>query len=418
MSRKKKVETTAAFDLLSADSFSDQIKDTMLAMASKRKSVTNVSSMQDVAKEILVWDNIHAQAAIGMKGFPYGTLIEIIGQDGVGKTSFVFTVAGEAMRAGAPFFYVETENKPMDKERVKRCLGTDPSLSDKMFDRITVQTCDDIPSMVSGIEDFVDACRNKLGVPPHIPIVCAVDSFSKLMAPNESEGRSFYSDVNKKQQVGEAKVNFGHSKFAHQWCRMLPSWLRQNNVILFIISHQNQSVSTGFGGGSFMSAEVAATYNRTKIGGNAFNQNAALQLIITRKGLAKQGTDKVGTLIKATVAKNSYGPEGNVFEYEIISKPWLDTATYQQPSLYFDGTTASWLAQNSYLGVVESRKRYTCDEIGAISEKADTFCQLLNATDLTDRLGTQLRIIGYPVKDTSEDALEVLETEEEVEQAE
>ena len=158
-----------------------------------------------------------------------------------------------------------------------------------------------------------------------------------------------------------------------------------------------------------MSAEVAATYNRTKIGGNAFNQNAALQLIITRKGLAKQGTDKVGTLIKATVAKNSYGPEGNVLEYEIISKPWLDTATYQQPSLYFDNTTASWLAQNSYLGVVESRKRYTCEELGAVSEKADTFCDLLNASDLPERLGTQLRIIGYDVADTSSTVIEELD---------
>jgi RecA/RadA recombinase len=415
MPRKKKVEASSSFDLLSSDDFSSQVKDTMLAMASKRKSVTNVSSMQDVAKEILIWDNLYVQSAIGMKGFPYGTLVEIIGQDGVGKTSLLFTIAGEAMRAGAPFFYVETENKPMNEERVKRCLSTDATLSSKMFDKITVQTCDDIPSMVSGIEDFVDVCRNKVGVPAHIPIVCAVDSFSKLMSPNEAVGRSFYGDAGKKHQLGDSKVNFGHSKFAHQWCRMLPSWLKQNNILLFIVSHQNQSVSTGFGGGSFVSAEVSATFNRTKIGGNAFNQNAALQLIITRKGIAKLGTEKVGSLIRATVAKNSYGPEGTFFEFEVISKPYLDTGTFKQSSLYFDNTMASWIAQNGFFGSVESRKRYTCDEIGALSDKANDFCDLFRASDLPDRLGTQLKIIGYEVENTSSGELEKLE---DVEQAE
>jgi len=413
MPRKKKTEESTAFDLLNTSDFSSQVKDTMMTMASKRKAVTNVSSMHDVAKELLVWDNIYVQSAIGMKGFPYGTLIELIGQDGVGKTSFLFTVAGEAMRAGSPFFYVETENKPMDEARVKRCLSTDPNMADKMFDKITVQTCDDIPSMISGIEDYVDVCRDKVGVPPHIPIVCAVDSFSKLMAPNEAVGRSFYSDSGKKNEVGEAKVNFGHSKYAHQWCRMLPSWLKQKNVILFIVSHQNQSVSTGFGGGSFMSAEVAASYNRTKIGGNAFNQNAALQLIITRKGLAKLGTEKVGTLIKATVAKNSYGPEGNIFEFEIVSKPYLDTDTYSQPSMYFGNTLASWVSQNGYFGTVETRKRYTCEEIGAVSEKADAFCTLFNDSDLPDKLGTQLKIIGYSVPDTASEELDKIDTDAE-----
>jgi len=400
MPRKKKTESEA-FDLLNSSDFSSQVKDTMMTMASKRKAVTNVSSLQDVAKELLVWDNIYVQSAIGMKGFPYGTLIELIGQDGVGKTSFLFTVAGEAMRAGSPFFYVETENKPMDEARVKRCLSTNPAIAEKMYEKITVQTCDDIPSMISGIEDYVDVCRDKIGVPPHIPIVCAVDSFSKLMSPVEAEGRSFYSDSGKKNGVGDAKVNFGHSKYAHQWCRMLPSWLKQKNVILFIISHQNQSVSTGFGGGSFMSAEVAASYNRTKIGGNAFNQNAALQLIVTRKGIAKVGTEKVGTIIKATVAKNSYGPEGNFFEFEIVSKPYLDTDTSTQPSLYFDNTLAKWLADNRFFGTMETRKRYSCEEIGALSEKADTFCQLFNESDLPEKLGSQLKIIGYKVRDTS-----------------
>ena len=158
-----------------------------------------------------------------------------------------------------------------------------------------------------------------------------------------------------------------------------------------------------------MSPEVAASYNRTKIGGNAFNQNAALQIILTRKGIAKQGTDKVGTIIKATVAKNSYGPEGGMFEFEVISRPYMDTESYKQPSLYFANTTCAWLATNRYCGVTESRKRYSCDALGLVGLKADEFYVEFSKSHLKDELCTQLNVIGYPVEDSSSTQLEKLE---------
>ena len=151
-----------------------------------------------------------------------------------------------------------------------------------------------------------------------------------------------------------------------------------------------------------MSPEVAASYNRTKIGGNAFNQNAALQLILTRKGVAKHGTEKVGSIIKATVAKNSYGPEGGFFEFEVIGRPYLDTETEKQPALYMANTTCSWLATNSYCGVVESRKRYSCEELNAVGDKAEDFYEKFKNSHLKDELGSQLSVVGYSVADTSD----------------
>ena len=71
-----------------------------------------------------------------------------------------------------------------------------------------MQTCDDIPSMVAALEDFVDVCRNQIGVPKST-LICAVDSFSKLMSPIEAMGRSFYEgeSTSKKNEFGAAKVN-------------------------------------------------------------------------------------------------------------------------------------------------------------------------------------------------------------------
>jgi len=408
MPRKKKDKTPESFNLLDDVDFSSQVKETMLAMASKRKASTTVTSMSDLRRDYIEVDSIYLQATIGMCGFPAGTLLEILGQDGVGKSSLVFTIAGQAMAKGSPFFYVETEGKPMNNERVARCLCPDPTLADKMFSKITIQTCDDIPSMVSALEDFVDVCRNQIGVPSTTPLVCAVDSFSKLMSPTESIGRSFYGGDVKKNEFGTDKVNFGHSKFAHQWCRILPSWLKQNNVFLIIVSHQNQQVSTGFGGGAFISPEVSATFNRTKIGGNAFNQNAALQLILTRKGVAKNGTEKVGSIVKCTVAKNSYGPEGGFLEFEIVGKPYLDTESWKQPSLYMGNTTCSWLAANRHCGIIESRKRYSCEELEVVGVKANDFFNTFMDSHLVDELRSQLGIVGYEVPDTSCDELQKL----------
>ena len=125
MPRKKKVERLQLL-ILDDNSFSNQVKETMLAMAAKRKSATSVTSMSDLKREYIELDSIYMQATLGMCGFPTGTLLELLGQDGVGKSSFIFTIAGQAMAKGSPFFYVETEGKPMDEARVKRCLRVIP----------------------------------------------------------------------------------------------------------------------------------------------------------------------------------------------------------------------------------------------------------------------------------------------------
>jgi len=400
---KKKI-TTKSFDLLSDDSYADQVKETMLTLASKKKRYSGVTDYASVSKNHLeLIDNIYFQHTIGMRGLPNGTLIEIIGQDGIGKTSLVWTLAGFAMSQNSPFFLVESEAKPMDKKRVQRCLSSDIELSQKMIDRVLVSCCTNLLDAVSEIEDWVNTQRKDIGVPMEVPLVCAIDTFSKMMAPKEAEGRSYYQDAKttKKAKTLEelgTGTNFEHAKYAQKWCRTLPAWLDNKNVILIIVSHQNQKIDMGFGGGF-----VSDAFNRTKIGGNAFNQNAALQLILTREGYLIHNGDKIGTKVKATVAKNSYGPEGGIVRYELVSRPWLDDGdNFQQSSLYFDNTTADWFASNGILDTRCDRKRYTCDTLGVTGVKADEFCEALrNKPDIMNNLSMERHILGYSQDDVS-----------------
>tara|TARA_B100000579_G_scaffold437938_1_gene470089 strand:+ start:11561 stop:12826 length:1266 start_codon:yes stop_codon:yes gene_type:complete len=403
MPRKKK-STVKSFDLLSDDSYADQVKETMMTLASKKKRYSGVTDYDSVSKNHMeLIDNVYFQHTIGMRGLPHGTLVEIMGQDGIGKTSLIWTLAGYAMMQNSPFFLVESEAKPMDKNRVMRCLSSDKTIAKKMLDRVLVSCCTNLLDAVSEIEDWVDTQRQDIGVPLDIPLVCAIDTFSKMMAPKEAEGRAYYEDSKTKKKAKTleelgAGTNFEHAKYAQKWCRTLPAWLDNKNVILLIVSHQNQKIDMGFGGGF-----VSDAFNRTKIGGNAFNQNAALQLILTREGYLIHNGDKIGTKVKATVAKNSYGPEGGIIRYELVSRPWLDDGENQQQSaLYFDNTTAEWFAANGILNTRVERKRYTCESLGLTGVTADVFCNALRDNpDIINNLCSERHILGYSQKDVS-----------------
>jgi RecA/RadA recombinase len=417
--RPKKKVTAKTFDLLSDGDYASQVKEAMMTMASKRKAQVVVDSYGNVSKShVELLDNVYFQHCIGMKGLPHGTLIEVIGQDGIGKTSLVLHMAGFAMRQNSPFLLIESEAKPMDKRRVMRCLSTNPELSETLVNRLLISPTNSILEAVDQLEDWVTIQRETVGVPLDTPLVCAIDSFSKLMAPKEAECRVHYQGVasDKKsktlKELGEG-TNFEHSKYAQKWCRTLPAWLERNNVILIVVSHQNQKVDMGFGGG-FVTGD---TYNRTKIGGNAFNQNAALQLILTREGYLIQNGEKVGTKIKATIAKNSYGPGGGVMRYELVSRPSLDREGYMQPALFFDNTTAEWFAKEGILGTRVDRKRYTSEELGVTAVTAHNFCEeLYRRPDIIKKISVDQNILGYCVKDSAEYELENTEEQEEPEE--
>lgn len=403
----------------------------MLNIASKRKAVSTVTRLSDVSIEFLDFMSIYFSCIVGARGPAHGSVLEIIGKDSVGKSSLLFTLAGIGMNQGSPFFYAETENKLVHPDRILRCLDTCPELARKKRDRLTIAYPDDLPSAKAEIEAFVQAARDR-GVPIEIPVIVALDSFSKLMSPTQAVGRSAYGKsaeaaekeaakkteeeknapakkaakraTAKKVEFADSKVDFGHAKLAHEWCRELPAWLRKNNVIFMVVSHQNDKVQTsqGAGGGSFIDPEMVAGYNRTKRGGNATNQTSALQLVLTPKQMLKKGTTKVGDTTKVTVVKNSYGPKYGVAEFDVISRPWRDTETYRQPAISWTRPTAEWLAYNKYFGVTENRKKFSCDALGLKAVEPDELYDEFKKSELVEQLAEMYNVHGFEVPNTAE----------------
>jgi RecA/RadA recombinase len=411
MPAKKLTKKESTVFGLDTPDYASQIRESMTTLASKRKSASGAMTASEIRREYLRMDPLYLQYILGAIGVEHGKFIEIIGGDAVGKSSLVMTILGMGMAQGCPAFYIETENKPLTEDRMLRCLHTNPEIAAKLMDNLFIQFCDDISESISIFEDFVGTVRSN-GLPMHIPIIVALDSFSKLMSPDEAVGRSIYGSLDKKgelttkkkiESVGANKVNFGHAKLAQQWCRLLPSWQRKNNVIVLVVSHQNDDTKGAEGGmgGAMMMGATNELYNRTKIGGKAFNQNAVLQLMLKRGRFSKHRDQKVGHIIDGLVYKYSHGVDKRTFSYESVTEPYLDREGYQQPPIYFGHEQAKFMAEKKLLGVKCERQRYTCPSLDLMNveshELFEAMCDPANS-EIIEELGRELKLKGYEIK--------------------
>lgn len=358
---------------LEAELPEEKIQDVLERLAMKNKSFS-VRTLDDVEDTFFRMDYswfpfMQATKTLGLK---QQAITEIIGGDGLGKTSLCFSIVGQLLeRYSAYAFYIETERKKMNKERIERCLSTKPGRGKELMKRVSTAFCSDIPGMIDSLESWTEEMRTV--VPKHIPLFVIVDSFSKLQNSRESEGRRGIQDLTeaekkklKKFAVVDAtqRDKLDHAILAQAWCRHLPRFIEDYNVTILIVSHQNAKLD-GFGGGSF-APDGGASQNRTKIGGNALNQNAALQIILSRTGyLTNNKKEKIGDRGKMTFIKNSYGPKGQDCVYDILGQFEYDTETSLEPVISFERSFSEWLTASQIVAVEDNgRGRLSIPELG------------------------------------------------------
>jgi RecA/RadA recombinase len=402
------------FDILDGDEEDDvnnSIEKVLTSVIGRRKNQTvGFSSLADVREDMLPLNNFYLQWALGMYGIPTGSMVDIIGAEGIGKTTLAFQIMGWAMDAGCPAFYIECENKQLPARRILRALHTDKVRADKMLKRLRRSQVNSLEHLEQEITDYVNAARGNTTlkdakhIPLRVPIVIVVDPWSKLLSADEAVGFYGYgdnlSDANKAKlkAAGEAS-NMGHSKWAHAFCRRMPYFLRKNNVILIQIHHQNDDVDMGAKKGGPALPQIWKDLNNAKkIGGRAFNQNAAIQLILARGSEEKNSakTAVIGKNVLMKVHKNSYGTDKRQIGWTIRTDEFDDTDTHYEAAISFDEQMANWMAANKYYGTSLSAKRFTCEALGVYSGRSGELCKAFNANiDLKSKLGSVLGIEGY-----------------------
>lgn len=378
------------------------------------------------------------QYLLNSQGFISGRIFDIIGTDGVGKSTLCFTMLGWAMRHNIPGLYVETEGKPMAKERVMRCLHPNRKLAEQMFDVMQFEEAYEITDAINKIERWVHLVRSPKSaadarIPIEVPVMVVLDTFSKLMSPKESVGFDYYksggatggedeetADDKKKKKPGAKKEkkkevmavdsmsNMEHAKIAHRWCRRLPSFLTHNNCFLVVVRHQNEKVDmSGGGGGSFVPLEVAEGSNRTSIGGKAFGQSCAYQVIVTTEkaefAQIRGERKRVSQGAKLKVSKNSYGQGGRSLKYNVVLEPRHDTEDHQEQSIDFSVGLPDVLSQTGMFAVrIKSASSVAVKELGLEDATPQQVSQALHQKpELMRDVGTRLGFEGLknPVRE-------------------
>ena len=399
---------SSVFNLLGGDNVIQASAESLHALRSRRKNdPTNFRTLGEIKRNGIPIEHFYLQYFLGLSYIPSRCAIEIIGAEGIGKTTFVHNLIGMAARANVPSCYEETEGKPMMDEQVKRCLSTNRALADKIFERVGFTDVREIRQATKFIDEWVFDMRGRAlnnkecRIPHENPLLVAVDTWSKLMSPGQAAGYFEHGDFMKADQVKNLKEvgegsNLEHAKHAAWWCRRLPYLLHDHNVLLVLVSHQNAKIDMG-GGTSYMSADTGKLYNKTKIGGNAFNQNCAIQIILAPGAMAKNGSNEVtGRIIRARVDKNSFGPDNRQIEYELRTRYTQDTAEFQESPLQLDEAMAKWFTDEHVLGTTAASKRFTCEKLGVIGGDATDLSKALHARpEVMAALAKDLCIKGY-----------------------
>ena len=384
---KSAASTSSSFDLFEkSDDLYNQTQEALLSMSSeKNNDMKKIVKMSDIQKSFIRLPHFGLQVLFDSIGLQTKTIVELLGAESSGKSSLIYTIFGYSIFQNSPCLYVNTESKWLDENRAKQLLSSNKELADKMHSTIHTTEAFELQQMVDTIETWADAMRNKIQnpVPKSVPLVIAVDSLSKLMAPSDAVGyvdyKNYSSDENTKKahQLNEGS-NLEFPKLLHKWCCRLPSWISNNNVLLLLVSHQNQKINMSpFGGGG----DTSPGLNKTKRGGNALNQNTLNQITLKYTGMIKNtNKDVIGKTIVARMVKNTLGAEHRELEYKIDMMP--PDADPEMPvrkeAIDFNEGLANYFVNHNLLNTKVSRKRYSSDVLGVVSVTASEFVEALH----------------------------------------
>ena len=284
--------------------------------------------------------SISLDLALGIGGVPRGRVTETFGNEAAGKSTLAYHVMAEAQRAGGVSAYIDAEHA-LDPDYAAKCgLDTDELLI----------------SQPDSAEQGLEICEYL--VRSGALDIVVVDSVAALVPKAELEG-----------DMGDTHVGL-QARLMSQALRKLTAAISRSNTAVMFINQIREKVGVIWG-----SPEVTP-------GGRALKFYSSVRIDLRRVESIKQGTEIVGTRVRARVVKNKVAPPFRVAEFDIM----FDEGISKEGDLIELGEERGLIKKSgSFYSFEETR-------LGQGRENAKAF--LREHTDLSDRIESLIRTGG------------------------
>ena len=261
----------------------DSAKEKALADALKtiekaygKGSIMKLGDANQEKIEVIPSGSIALDIALGVGGYPKGRIIEVLGPESSGKTTFALHAIAEAQKKGGYAAFIDAEHA-LDPTYAK-ALGVDT-------DNLILSQPDNGEQALEIVEALVRS---------NVIDIIVIDSVAALVPKAEIEG-----------DMGDSHVGL-QARLMSQAMRKLAGIINKSKTVAIFINQIREKVGVLFGS------------PETTSGGRALKFYSTIRLDIRRVDQIKQGTEAIGNLTRIKVVKNKVAPPFKIAEVDLI----------------------------------------------------------------------------------------------------